>query len=63
MKFLFKDNDELDTAMDNLFRLSGVIFATACHYMVARILIRYARYMRENGIDASLWEVLYLTIY
>ena len=43
MKFLSNDNDELDTAMNNLFRLGGVMFATACHYIVARTLVRDVR--------------------
>ena len=58
MKFLFNDNDELDIATDNLFRPSTAMFPTTCHYMVARVLIRYAHgytdpLQRENGIDVS----------
>ena len=58
MTFLLNDNDKLDTAMDNLFRLGGAMFATACHYIVARTLIRdpqgHADAVRcENAIDAS----------
>ena len=39
MKFLFNDNDELDTTIDNLLRLGGAMFATACHYIVARTFV------------------------
>ena len=58
MKFLFNDNDELDTAMDNVFRLGRAMLATACHYIVASTLVRdpqgYADDVQcENGIDAS----------
>ena len=40
MKFLFNDNNELDSVRDNLFRLGGAMFATSCHYIVAHTLIR-----------------------
>ena len=57
LKFLYKENDELDNIVDSMFH-EGALFVTAIQYIVARTLIRnpeeYAqRVESEDGCDAT----------
>ena len=58
MKFMFDEKDELDEAMDTMFKMGGAIYSTACQYIVLRSIIRnpdaYAALTQcENGADTS----------
>ena len=58
LKFLYKENDELDNMVDSMFHVGGALFVTAIQYIVARTLIRnpeeYAqRVESEDGSDAT----------
>ncbi|XP_046845183.1 uncharacterized protein LOC124439027 [Xenia sp. Carnegie-2017] len=58
LKFLYKEDAELDKIVDSMFKYGGALFAMSCNIIVARTLIRnhesYAGLVAaENQSDAD----------
>lgn len=58
LKFLYQENDELDTIVEHMFHVGGALFSTATQYIIARTLVRspedYAEIVEaEDGSDAA----------
>jgi hypothetical protein len=41
LKFLYQENDDFDTIIDEMFQVGGALFVTAVQHIVARTLIRF----------------------